>query len=222
MASKEVSEVKSSVPAMVHRPALEIDGGDVALPRLYIGQFTSDAVKQGLVKAGSIYAAQGQDDPDPVVLSVGNPKTGVARDAGVTVHILGMRKGKSYSDGGELELFDFNDPNAPAEAWVTYNYTVCLPDFDKDVPYKWLLTKSGARTAKAINMVLMKNAHRPAHELAFNFWTDHRENAKGEWFVAQAAHVDAVPENVSVADSMSQMVSGHSAEYASTTSEPDI
>lgn len=222
MTGKSVAEAKSSVPALVHRPAMEIDGGDVALPRLYIGQFTSDAVKSQLVAPGSIYTASGQDDPDPAVLAKGTAKGGVDRDKGVRVHILGMKKGKSYSDGGELELFDFNDPSAPPEAWVTYNYTVCLPEVDEEVPFKWLLTKSGARTAKAINMVLLKNATTPAHEIAFNFWTDHRENTKGEWFVAQAVHVDADPKHIEIADQLSQMVSGHSAEYNSTASEPDI
>lgn len=221
MTGKAVAENKSAVPAMVHRPALEIDGGDIALPRLYIGQFMSDAVKDGIVKAGSIYAATGQDDPDPQVLAVGNPKTGVEREAGVLVHILGMRKGKSFSDGGELQLYDFNDPTAPKEAWVTYNYTVCLPEVDAEVPFKWLLTKSGATTAKSINMVLMKSGI-PAHEIAFRFWTVKRENQKGEWFVAQAARVDADEAHVATSEKLSNMVAGHTAEYNSTTTEPDI
>lgn len=221
MASKAVAETRSAVPAMVHRPALEIDGGDIALPRLYIGQFMSDAVKDGIVRAGSIYAATGQDDPDPQVLATGDPKVGVSRDDGVIVHILGMRKGKSFSDGGELQLFDFNDPSAPKEAWVTYNYTVCLPEIDAEVPFKWLLTKSGSATAKSINMVLMKSGA-PAHEIAFKFWTAKRENQKGEWFVAQAARVDADAQNVEIAERLSAMVAGQTAEVGSTSEQPDI
>lgn len=221
MASKAVAETSSAVPAMVHRPALEIDGGDIALPRLYIGQFMSDAVKDGIVKAGSIYAATGQDDPDPQVLAAGDPKVGVSRENGITIHILGMRKGKSFSDGGELQLFDFHDPAAPKEAWVTYNYTVCIPEVDAEVPFKWLLTKSGAATAKSMNMVLMKSGA-PAHEVAFKFWTAKRENQKGEWFVAQAARVDADPANVETAERLSAMVAGHTAEYNSTAAQPDI
>lgn len=216
--SKEVAVPETaSVPALAYRaPALDITAEDVALPRIYLGQFMSQAVKDGLAKAGSIYAATGPDDPDPNVLSDGKEP--------VRLHILGLTKGKSYSEpGGELELYDYNDPNAPAEAWTTYNYSVALPTVDPEMPHKWLLTKTGRNTAKQINTVLKKNEARgPAWTNAFDLTAVKRENNKGEFFVARVSVVEPDPEHVKVAEALGIMISGNSADYGSTGEEPAI
>ncbi len=209
--SKEVAERPNAVPDMVRTPALTITADDVALPRLYIGQFMSKAVQEQLVKAGSIFSASGQDDPDPQVLwSPGD-------DAGVLFHVVGMRKGKSISDGGELQLFDFDDPNAPPDAWVTYNYTLVLPEHETDVPYKFLLTRTGRPAALQINTVLKKNSiSGPAWATAFRLTAAERENTKGKFYVARAAAVEANVVNVKLAEGLALQMSGTAPQHSSS------
>jgi len=222
MANEVAVKAASAVPALRPTPAaLDITSEDVALPRIYIGQYMSQAVKDGLVKAGSIFAATGPDDPDPNVLSTAT-KEG-ATDP-VRIHIVGLHKGKSYSEqGGELELYSYNDPKAPEGAWTTYNYSVVLPTVDTEMPFKWLLTRTGQNTAKQINTVLKKNEARgPAWINAFDLTTQKRENAKGEFFVARVAVVEPDPEHIKIAEELGYAIAGQSASYGATGDEPSI
>lgn len=220
MASEAVARVETpQVPDLVRTPALTITAEDVALPRIYLGQFMSKAVQRQEVKAGQIFAATGQDDPDPQVLwSPGDSE-------GVLFHVLGLRKGKSLSDGGELVLFDFDDPAAPPEASVTYNYTVACPETDDGevVPYKLLLTRTGTPAARNINTVLKKTQNTgPCWERAFRLTAAERENAKGKFFVARAGEVEATPDNIKVAESLALLMSAVSIEHAATGKQPAI
>ncbi len=212
----------ASVPALRPTPAMEIDSNDIALPRLAIAQFMSDAVQESRVKPGVLFTSLGKDDPEPVV--VWDPEDKKA-SAGLTVHVLSMFKGKSLNVDGELVRWQFNDPDAPTEAWTTYNYAIALPELDPELPYKWLLTRSGRPAAQQMNMVIMKNATRgPAHELAFNVTTALRSSPKGKWFVPMVAHVEAKAENVQVADNLAALVAqrGQDFDPPSTGDEPAI
>jgi hypothetical protein len=115
-------------------------------------------VWNGLVQPGDIYA-----DPEPEVLwafGSDNP--------GVVFHVLGMRKAKSDDSSGELVRYDFNDPNAPATAWTTYDYRIAIPGVDTNVPFRLLLARSGEPpTAKRINNVLRKRPTQPPWATAF-------------------------------------------------------
>ncbi len=194
---------RAGLPALVNTPALDIDAGDIALPKVYLGQFSATAVKEQIVKPGVIFTASGADDLDPnVIWSPGD-------EAGVLIHVLGLRKGKSITVDGELVTYTFNDPDAPDDAWVTYQYTVCLPEVDPSLPFKWLMTKTSAPSAKQINMVLKRNeAAGPAHTLAFRVATAARENqAKGhKWFVTQVRQVEANASNVELANDLAGMI----------------
>lgn len=216
-ASKELEKQSSQVPALASTPALEIGSEDVALPRLYIGQYMSDHVQEERVKAGAIFTALGKDDPDPQVLWEPDQK------GGVVFHVIALRKGKSISENGELVLFAYDDPEAPPDAWVTYNYVIALPEADQDVPYKWLLTRTGRPAAQQINMVIKKNEARgPAHELAFEVISSPRENAKGKFFVPRIRPVEAKDENIKVAEQFLTLVSSDVASVKSDGDEPAI
>jgi hypothetical protein len=219
MTGSEVATQAGQVPALASTPSLEIEASDVALPRLYVGQYMSKHVQERRVPAGCWFTALGEDDPDPQVLwELDAPDKPV-------VHILAMRKGKSYSDGGELQLYAFDDPNAPEDAWVTYNYVVAIPEHDPDQPFKWLLTRTGQPTARQINLILVKNAARgPAHTVAFEIDTAKRENAKGEFFVPRAHQVEAKDENVAVAEGFLPLLAGAQSDIDSTSTgeEPAI
>lgn len=217
-----VATKEAGVPALAHRPNVTADltSEDVALPRLYIGQYMSDAVKADLVKAGSLFTATGSDDPEPNVLAASEKGAGVSAENAVTFHVLALRKGKSLSEeGGALQMWDYDDPSAPEEAWVTYSYTIAIPDVDPDMPFKWLLTRTGRPAAKQINTVLVKNANTPAYEMAFKVSTQKKGNAKGEYFVAKVSPAAASKEHIKIAEAMSYMIQGNAGATASTTNE---
>lgn len=218
---KTIEQSASKVPDLVRTPALDITAEDVALPRLYIGQYMSTAVQEKLAGPGDIYVALGQDDGDPQVLWEYDPDP--AEDEGVIVHILGMKKGRSASIDGELVLYDYDDPDAPPESWVTYNYFVALPEHDTDVPYKWLLTKTGTPAAKQINMVLKKSeGSTPPWGIAFRFVTKQRKNAKGQFFVARVNQVNAKKKNIEAAEKLAVMIAGAGPDLNARGDEPAI
>jgi hypothetical protein len=197
----------AGVPALAPTPATELSAEDIALPSIKLGQFMSDHVQEDRVPSGSIFSATGADDPDPVVLwEQGQPK--------VRFYVLALKKGKSVSSDGELVLFDYNDSDAPAEAWVTYNYTVALPNVDEEMPYKFLLTRTGKPAAQQINTVIAKNATTPPYKLAFELDCKERSNKKGKFFVPRVSHVEATEEEAAVAEKLSQMVSADPAASA--------
>lgn len=196
-----VAKREASVPDMVRTPALTITAEDIALPRIYLGQFMSQAVQEGLVKAGQIFSATGADDPNPTILWSSDGK-GVFKD-GVPFYVLTIKKGKSWTagPGEELQLFDYDDPAAPADAWVTYGYVVSIPDVDDQVPFKLLLTRTGKPAALQINTVLLKNAvSGPSWNTEFILTTAPRENNKGKFFVPRVAVGNATPTAVATAE----------------------
>lgn len=196
-----VAKRESAVPDLVRTPALTITAEDIALPRIYLGQFMSQAVQDGLVKAGQIFSATGADDPDPTILWSSDGK-GVFKD-GVPIYVLTIKKGKSWTagPGEELQLFDYDDPAAPADAWVTYDYVVSIPEVDDQVPFKLLLTRTGKPAALQINTVLLKNATAgPSWNTKFVLTTAARENNKGKYFVPRVAVGEAVASEVEIAE----------------------
>lgn len=195
MAGKEVASAEApQVPALAPTPATNITADDIAIPRIYVGNYMSEAVKQQLVKFGDVFLALGSDDGEPSVLWSLDSK-----DPGVLFHVLHLRKAKSWSEspGAPLELFEYDDPSAPADAWTTYNYTLYLPDVDEDMPARLLLTKTGKPTAQKINTVLMRSAAAgPPWTTAFRLTSVKKKNAKGEYAVAQVAIAEADPKHV--------------------------
>lgn len=182
--------------AGLYSPDSTIDHNDVALSKLYIGQFMTSAVQENNVKAGDVFTATGPDDPDPHALK--QP---------VRFHVLGLRKGKSLAVDGDLQTWAFSDPHAPADAWTTYSYFVALPEEDEDFPYRWLLTRTGTPAAKQINLAILKHEGRgPSYEIAFELTTTQRENPKGKYFIARVKPVEAIPAHVELAEKMIALI----------------
>lgn len=211
-----------AVPALAPTPATTISAEDIAVPRIYIGNYMSEAVKHQLVKFGDVFLALGSDDPEPQTLWSLDSK-----EPGVLFHVLHLRKAKSWSasPGAPLELYDFDDPSAPADAWVTYNYTLFLPEVDPDMPARLLLTKSGKTTAQKINTVLMRQAASgPSYGTAFRLTSVKRKNDKGEFAVAQVAVAQADPKHVQQAGELFALISAGLDQRGSTTTgeEPEI
>jgi hypothetical protein len=214
----EITTTRPSLPAVYVPPVLDIGAEDVALPRVKVGQFMSAQVQDQSVKAGQIFTSSGEDDAEVIY----DPEKKGAK--GVLLHVISLTRGKSVSDGGELFTFAYDDPEAPANAWVTYNYVVCLPEIDTDLPFKWLFTRTAAPAAKQMNTVLKRNAALPPYALAFRVETKPKENAKGKYFVPRVTPAEAVAENVAATERLAQMIAGSSPERSAPAgaSEPAI
>lgn len=219
MATAVAKRETASVPALVQTPALAITADDIALPRLSLGQFMSGAVQEKLVELGDIYSSTGKDDPDPQVLWAYNEDR--AKQAlGVLIYVVGLRKNKSFSDGGELQIFDFDDPSAPPEAWTAYNYTLACPELDEDVPFKLTLTKTGRPAAQKINTVLAKQSIvGPSYINAFRLTSAVRSNAKGKFAVAQVAQVESDPDQIKVAEKLFLLTGSTASQHAASTGD---
>lgn len=220
--SKAVAERPASqVPALRPTPSVanEIGADDIALPRIYVGQFMSAAVQEQLVKMGDIYTATGADDPDPQVhWTIGS------EEPGLLFYVLVLTKKKSFSEqGGELQLWDYDDPSADPRAWVTYNYVVYCPTIDDAVPCKLLLTRTGRPAALQINTVLKKNSITgPMYLNAFRLTSSARENAKGKYAIARVAGVKADAKQVKAAERLAIQMSAAVTEHGATGEEPAI
>lgn len=220
--STEVAEREApAVPALAPTPATTLTAEDIVVPRLYVGNQMSKAVKRKLASFGDIYIAQGADDPDAQVLwEFGSSQPGVL------IHVLGVLKRKSYTPGGSapLQMWDFEDPTAHPDAWTTYNYTLFLPEVDPDMPAKLLLTKSGRGTAQRINTVLARNNPQPLYASAFRLTSAERTKDDNEWTIFQASQVTADAKHVSQAAELYELVAPGLAREASSrpaASNPD-
>jgi hypothetical protein len=224
MTSTQVAKTtKAAVPALVQPqgPALEITAEDVALPRMYVGQYSSKAVKNKHipVNAGDIFVAAGPEDPEPMILWE------EGSDApGPVIYVLGLKKGLSYSEpGSELEMWDYGDPAAHADAWITYQYMVAIPSIEPDMPFKWLLTKTGRPSAQKMNTTLKKNEGRgAAWDNAFEIKTAFRSNPKGDYYVPMVTAVPAVEEHVAIAGELAMQMAGTTADFGAPVDEPSI
>jgi hypothetical protein len=194
--------------------ANEISAEDIALPRVKIGQFMSQAVQDQLVKPGAIFSSLGQDDAEPATLWKPGDKKGLL------MHVLQLRKGWSLMQDGNLETWRFDDPTRPDDAWATYDYTVCLPEVDPDLPYKFLFTRTGRSAAQKINLQLKRAPQ--AHEIAFRVESLERSNDKGRFFVPRIVNEPADKKNVAAAADLLSMIAPAAAAPAAVSNEPAI
>lgn len=203
MSKTDVATTEAAGLPAPYQPTMSFDSSDVQLPRIRIAHSSTPYVVDNLVPNGALYAASGQDDPDPVLL------TDAGEDAdGIIVYVLGLKKGKSLSDGdGELQRWDFDDPDAPAEARVTYDYWLAVPDHDEMVPYRMLFKSTGTPAAKQMNTVLAKEAGRqPQHHVAFQIKTKPRQKDKYRWHSPVVRRVEATEAGKQVADELLALV----------------
>lgn len=189
------------VAPLSYSPSDALEARDLALPRLYVAQAISNAVQDGNVTAGALFVAQDSDDPDPIVLAEKGDTEGVL------FHVLALRKGKSISIDGDLKAFRFDDPAAPADAWVTYTYALLVPEYESDLPVRWLLTRTGRPAAQKINTVLFRTAgSQPPYESAFRVTTAERSNDRGRYFIPRIQPVEANANNVEAAAALYPLI----------------
>jgi len=221
--STAVEQAASTAVGSLYQPQpLDFDSDDITLPRIRIGQGLSGAVTDGAVKLGALYAATGQDDPDPEILV----EPGAAPEEGFLFHVLDVKKGKSLNVGGDLETWDFYDPEAPPEAKTTWDFSIVLPEHKDgaDVPFKFLLKGSSAGAAKLIYTTIIRNEGRgPRYLLAFRATSKVRVNKNNQKYgVAVVRQVEADAANVAIAEKLAIMIAGTQAEVQATGDKPAI
>lgn len=210
--SAELTTTTPRVPDLVQTPAVTIEASDVATPKIYLGQYISKAVQDGLAKAGDIYSASGPDDAEPIVLK--QP---------VRFYVLQLRKGKSLQSDGELQVWRFDDPEAPPEASTTYTYTVAVPSADEELPFRLLFKRASKPAALLINTAILRNsAAGPSWQLAFSLSTAVRENAKGKFYVPRITTVEPVKAELAVAEKLALMISTPTAQSQQPSDAPAI
>lgn len=216
--STELATTTSALPAMpVTSLENAIGAEDIALPRVKMAQFNARAVQDQLVKPGVLYATLGQDDPEPVTLW--DPKS-AKEGEGLLFHVLHLRKGWSKSVEGDLETWRYDDPTRPDDAWLTYDYTVCLPEVDAELPYKILFTKTGRSSAQKMNLQLKRTNE--GHALAWRMETKETSNDKGRFFVPRVVSVKADKKNIAAAVELLAMVAPAPAATPAPATEPGI
>lgn len=192
-------EVTTTTPAGVpdlYRPPVtaNIDASDIKLPKLKIGHYSTPQVQEGLAQAGDIFSHITKEDA--TVLRAAKPKVGV--EDPIEFYVLAIRKGWSLANDGDLQTWADDDPNRDPDAWRTYTYSIAIPEFDEEMPYDFLITRSSMSSANLINLLLKKHEARGAgHELPFQLRTKYRENEKGKWYVAS---VTPAPETSNAAE----------------------
>ena len=193
---------KQEIAPLYDRNTFDIGTEDIALPKVYICQPLTKAVQDEIAKAGDVIVAAGSEDPDAEV--VYSFKQG---GEGVLFRVLRLDRSKSYSEpGGQLQTWAYDDPNAHADAWTVYTYTVILPEVDPDMPHKFLLTRSNRGTAKRMNLVLAKALQKGSlYDIAFRLTTEPKSNEKGKWHIAKV-RVDDTDVGLEDAASLSDMV----------------
>lgn len=175
----------AGVPDLAPTPASTITAEDIAIPTIYMGHRAQSLVEAGFAKAGDIYAALGQDDSEVEILW--EAKTA---GEGVLILPLFMFKSFSYSPGvgQQLEMWPFeakgrpypdgpplDDPDPRKRAWLTYNFTLYLPEVDPDMPYKTRFYRSGAPAALKINQVTSRNHDKPSYTNAWRWTTAQKQ-----------------------------------------------
>lgn len=222
MSNQVATRESPAVPALAPTPATTITAEDIAIPKLYVGNQMSKAVKKRAANFGDIYLAESADADDPQVLwEFGST------EPGVLIHVLHVRKGLSYKEqGGDLQTWQFGDPNADGRAWTTYTYTLILPEVDPDMPATLLLTRSGKPTAQKINTVLARNAASgPMYANAFRLTTAERHKDDNDWAIFQAQTETAAKKHVGQAAALYEQIApglDRASRHSNGSDEPDI
>lgn len=190
--TNEVATTGASVPEL-YRPPISagLDASDIRLPKLKIGQFSTNQVQDQLVKAGDIFSHLTAEDA--TLLREAKPKVGV--EDPLEFFVLGIRKGWSMKDeNDDLQSYADDDARVPAlmenpdpkkRPWRTYSYTVAVPSVDEELPYTLLFTRSSIPAARTINLFVKRyESQGPGYEVPFMLRTKYRENGENRWYVA--------------------------------------
>jgi hypothetical protein len=171
-----------------------VDQTMVKLPSLYLGQFSSKAVKGRRVDFGDIYVGIGAEDPEPVVVgkSDGQSLSKPARfyihgvqpgfqvaDEGANYGKRSLRVGTTYQEALREASGD------PRKVWQQAHFMLTLPDYGL-LPVRFIMGgRWGGNASRWINtqIAIMKQQGARVLDKAFQIQTRPSSNDSGDDFV---------------------------------------
>lgn len=203
MAARKSDAPKTTeAPQYDGRHNIAITADDVALPRMRIVQTSGDHFKARRFEEGDIVIGTSSDD-------VGAVKVG-GEDEGVIFHVLDMVKKKSGEDeAGNYRSWNLGDPETPAGAKDSYEFTLCIPEFDTMMPVLYTFGGSSARIGEGINSALARHQQTAApYELAFKMTTQKKQRDRNSWAAPVVLAQPANQASIEVAASMADQLAG--------------
>lgn len=143
----------ADLPAMQAPSGMDgIDFSDLAMPRVYFLQGTSQLVKEGVAKEGQVVMASSSDDPSPTFLIEDH-----ATDSFVA-YIIGVEKKAGFYEPDGIRYTDdlTIDRSNPEhhDKWHIYDYTVAIPEHEGLLPVRMRMQRTaGKAAAKKINAI---------------------------------------------------------------------
>lgn len=192
---------------------IAITADDVSLPRMRIVQTSGDHFKARRFEEGDIVIGAASDD-------VNAEKVGDSEN-GVVFHVLDMVKKKSGEDeAGNYRSYNLGDPETPAGAKDSYEYTLCIPEFDTMMPVLYTFGGSAARIGEGINTALAKHQQSAApYELAFKMTTAVKQRDRNTWAAPVVIAVQVDPTSIIAAASMADQLAGPSAKQLEASTD---
>lgn len=122
--------------------AMDLGGGDITFPKIYLLSGLSTMVKEGIAKAGDVVRVLSHDDPNPTFL-IGGPEGHTHYDA----YVFGRTEVVAvYSDDGT----EYMPPGTPLDRanpnmWRGYRYLLAIPSVDPSMPARQQFIKTAGR-----------------------------------------------------------------------------
>lgn len=159
----------------VGRPAeagnFDLDGQDIRLPRLKVGQSQTPAVKQKNAREGDIFVVRNQDDQEPVIVQDNSELSPSDLSDPVVFYVHSVRRGVNFKDPGNpaakfndlvlgpwgvsvLEFIQANPNIDPSGVYRKYDYVITLPTYEA-LPVAFVMASSwGGSAASDLNTAI--------------------------------------------------------------------
>jgi len=209
------TDLAPSLPAPVYSPE-DTTAEDISLPRIKVGEHNNDRVKSKSsdIEYGDIFTETSNDDSEPNVLARGGQGVGDVTDPPVLFFVLApVRISYSWNEQGtdEFVVAGPNDPRTIAQIeafgskgkdkWIPrkgYNYLVCLPDVETQVPFKLLLKGMSSQAARHLETELRKAGQGgPFWEVPFYLTAKQAKKGTYDFNVWQVARADITDKQLS-------------------------
>lgn len=196
--STAVAAPAASVPG-----AFDLDGQDIRLPRLKVGQTQTPSVIERLVEYGDVFIQRTRDDAEPTILQRNGELGPSELSDPIRFYVHGVRRGVNFRQPGHpdansngmvlgpwnVTVLDFIEQNPaidPTEVYRKYDYTLTVPEYQA-LPVMFLMASSwGGPAASDLNtqIQLLRNAGSDVTEVPFRVQFKGVRNDKGAFMKA--------------------------------------
>lgn len=201
--------MSDNLPEQMHAPsstdltsrpqagAYDLDGQDIRLPRLKVGQSQTPAVKQKLAREGDIFVVRNQDDQEPTIVQDNSDLSPSDLSDPVVFYVHSVRRGVNFKDPGNpnakfndlvlgpwgvtvLEFIQRNPQIDPSGVYRKYDYVITLPDYPA-LPVAFVMASSwGGSAASDLNTAIQLQRAAGADILSVPFRLQVKTTTKGD------------------------------------------